>query len=459
MSLASRRPSPWREAVRLAWPATLSLLLHAAYRVTDQYWIRDLGPDAQAALGVTSFLHIFNFGFITLLSTGTLARIAFASGAGRPEELRAAWHASWAFGLPWFTIFGLAGWLATPLLVRACGASGEVERLAIAYVGVIYLVQPGIGMKPVVDAAFIGLGNTLVPMALAALSVGINFALTPAMIHGWGPLPAMGIAGAAWATGISRGVGAALGMAALGRWYRLPMERRRLDRAEVRRMLAIGAPMAASAAGYAAVFIAVLKTSVAELGRDVQAGLGVGFNGVEALSYCALMGPAIAAASIVGRRLGAGDPAGARAGMRACLAMSVLIAGLTTLLFFALPRTLAGAYTTDESVLREAALYLRIVAWTQIVTAADAVLQQTMAGAGRTFRMSLLNLGFNAARIPLARALAFGCAWGAAGVWWSLNITNVAKLAAMMLLFRRLGLFARPQDAAPAPEPAEEPSC
>ena len=449
------RLSPWQEALRLAWPATLSLLLHAAYRVTDQYWIQDLGADAQAALGVTSFLHIFNFGFITLLSTGTLARMAHGTGSGDHAQVRAAWHASWAFGIPWFLIFGIAGWLATPMLVRDCGASGEVERLAIAYVGVIYLVQPGIGMKPVVDSAYFGLGNTLVPMLLAALSVGINFTLTPAMMFGWGPLPEMGVAGAAWATGFSRAISAALGMLGLARWYRLPMERRRVDRAEVKRMLAIGAPMALSAASYAVVFIAVLKTSVEALGRDVQAGLGVGFNGIEALSYCGLMGPAIAAASIVGRRLGAGDPEGARAGMRACLSMSLLISGVATILFFAIPRQLAGIFAHEPAVLDEAALYLRVVAWTQLITGADAVLQQTMAGAGRTFRMSLVNLACFALRVPLARWLGFTLAMGAAGVWWSLNVSNLIKLGAMILLIRRLNLFA-PARPAPAALAAPE---
>jgi len=70
------------------------------------------------------------------------------------------------------------------------------------------------------------------------------------------------------------------------------------------------------------------------------------------------------------------------------------------------------------------------------------VLQQTMAGAGRTFRMSLLNLGCFALRIPMASIFAFTLAWGASGVWWSLNVSNLIKLGAMILLMRRLNLFA-----------------
>ncbi len=433
---------PWQEARRLAIPATFSLLLHAAYRVNDQYWVRELGPDAQAALGLTSFLHILNFGFATLLATGTLARMAHASGSGDREGVRRAWHASWAFGLPWFALIGAFGWLTTPLWVQACGAQGEAARMAVQYLGVIYLVQPAIAMKPVVDAAYFGLGNTLIPMLLAALAVLLNFVTAPLLIYGFGNWEGMGIAGAAWSTGFSRLVAVALGMFLLARWFGLPLERRRADRAELRRMLAIGAPLAASAIVYALVFILLLKTSVQELGRDVQAGLGVGFNGVEAMSYCALMGPAVAAASIVGRRLGAGDRAGARAGMRACLWMSAGIAAVTTVVFWIAPGPLVGIFAREEGVRHEAAIYLRIVALSQVVTAVDAVLQQSMAGAGRTLQMSLINLAGYMVRIPLAALLTAGLGWGAAGVWWAMNLSNYLKLGAMILLFRRLRLFA-----------------
>jgi putative MATE family efflux protein len=330
--------------------------------------------------------------------------------------------------------------------VRACGAEGAAAEMAAAYLGTIYLVQPAISFKPVVDAAFIGMGNTMIPMALALLAVALNFVSAPLLIYGVGDWEGLGIAGAAWSTGFSRLIAVVAGAHLLRRWFELPLERRRLDWTEVRAQLRIGAPMAMSAIGYAVVFLVVLKTTVQELGRDVQAGLGVGFNGVESLAYCALMGPAVAASSIVGRRLAAGDPAGARAGMRACMAMSVGIGGAATIAFLAWPELLAGAFAAEAGVRAEAATYLRVVAFSQIVTAADAVMQQSMAGAGRTLRMAVLNLGCYAVRIPLAAALVAAGA-GAAGVWWALNGSNYLKLGAMILLFRRLRLFATPPAA------------
>jgi len=156
------------------------------------------------------------------------------------------------------------------------------------------------------------------------------------------------------------------------------------------------------------------------------------------------MGPATAASSMVGRALGAKQTHYARQAMRACWAMSTVVAGVFTLLFFTSSEWLASLYTHDAAVQREAARYLWIVAFSQIITATDAVMQQAMAGAGRTLKMSMLNTAGFAIRIPLAWALSGPIGMGAAGVWWSLNIANAGKLAAMVVLFRKMRIF-RPQ--------------
>ncbi len=443
--------SPVREALRLAWPATLSLLLNAAYRVNDQWWIQDLGPDAQAALGVTTFYLILNFGLFSLLTAGTLARVARHTGARDRAGVRRVWRSTLTLAVIWLGTLAVLGSTLSDRLVVLSGAHGEVRALASGYLRTIYLVVPLIAWKPVVDAVFIGLGNTFVPMLLSGLAVGLNFVLNPILIFGWFGLPALGVEGAALATGLSRGIAGLAGTVMLARWFRLPP---RLgvpaDRREVLTLLRIGAPVSLSTSAYALVFLTVLKTSVEPLGRDVQAGLGVAFNGLESLSYCGMMGPAIAASSLVGRRLGAGDPIGARRGFAACMTASCGFAALTMLAFLVVPRGLAGLFTDDPRVLEQAALYLGVVAWSQVATAADGVLQQSLAGAGRTLAMSSLNLGGYVLRIPLARFLSATLGWGAAGVWWALNLSNYLKLVAMILLFRRLRLFAAPPQRAPA---------
>lgn len=434
-----------REAFQLSWPITLSLLLHAGYRVNDQFWVRDLGPDAQAAMGLTSFLLILNFAFVSLISTGALARVARFCGAGQLDRLRHSYGTSVQASLIWFSLLGVAGWFAAPFLIAQSGGSGQPAALAEDYLQVIYIVLPLIGFKPLIDNVFFGFGNTLIPMMLSVLSVGLNASLNPALIYGWWGFPELGIAGAAWSTGISRGLSALLGILILRGWFGVRGSlRRRGSLRELRKLTSIGGPMAFSHAMYAICFTLILKTAVAPLGSSVQAGLAVGFNGLESLSYCGMMGPAIASASLVGRRLGAQDFHGARRGGYACLVMSIGFASLTTLAFLFAAPTLCGIYTHDAAVLAEAVLYLQIVAWSQMATAADSTFQQMLSGAGRTFHLAMLNILGYIARVPLAWWLSAGLAFGAGGIWWALNLTNILKLCAIFWLFRRLDIFSPP---------------
>jgi putative MATE family efflux protein len=440
-----------REAYRLSWPITLSLLLHAGYRVNDQFWIGDLGPDAQAAMGLTTFMLILNFSFLSILTSGTLARVARHSGTGERNALGRTVCTSTFAALGWFTLLGAIGWATTPFWVEMAGGTGAPAAYAEEYLGTIYLVLPLIGFKPLVDSIFLGLGNTVMPMLLSVLSVAINVVLNPALIYGWWGFPAMGMEGAAWSTGISRGFTAALGILALQRWFGLPsFLRRRFDQAELWRVVRIGVPVGLSHMAYATCFLAIMKTSVAPLGSAVQAGLAVGFNGLESVSYCGMMGPAMAASSIVGRRLGAKDYAGARRGGLSCLGLSVGFALITSIIFLTAGRPLASLFTDDPEVLTEAALYLAIVAFTQAATAAYSTIQQMMTGAGRTMAMAWVSVGGNLSRVPIAWWFSAGLGFGATGIWWALNVGNLLKLGAIFLLFRKLRLF--------NPESAVEPT-
>lgn len=431
-----------REAFRLSWPITLSLLLHAGYRVNDQYWIKDLGPDAQAAMGLTTFMLILNFAFLSIMTSGSLARVARHVGAGERNLLQRTVGTSCWTSLAWFSVLGAVGWATTPLWVRLAGGSGAPAEFAEQYLGTIYLVLPMIGFKPLIDCVFLGLGNTVMPMLLSALSVALNAVLNPAMIYGWWGLPAMGMEGAAWSTGISRAFSAILGMLVLNRWFGLGgYLRARFSVKELKRIVQIGLPVCFTHAAYASCFLIIMKTSVAPLGSTVQAGLAVGFNGIESVSYCGLMGPAMAASSIVGRRLGAQDYLGAKRGAWSCMGLSVGFATLTSILFLTLGRPLASFFTEDPEVLEQAVLYLGIVAWSQVATAAYSTFQQAMTGAGRTVAMAWVSIGGNLSRVPLAWGFALGMGFGASGIWWALNVGNFLKLGAIFLLFRRLHLF------------------
>jgi len=435
------RSAIWRETLRLAWPATLSLFLHSLYRVNDQFWIRELGSPAQAAMGAAIFLGIFNFTFITTAQSGGLARIAHYTGAKNNPGRQQVYSTLLPLCVVCFSIIGFLEYENLDFFVSLLGVEGEVAELSKAYIRPFFLCLPAMMIKPVMDGVLIGMGNTFVPMVLGGLSLLLNFVLNPLLIFGWGPVPAMGIAGAAWATLAARGIA---GLAEMIYLYKktgmLPFSLPDFRFTEARAMLKIGWPIGLNTAIYALTFIWVVRMSVAPFGEPVLAGMGIAFNGLEAISYCALMGPATACASMVGRRLGAGEGELALQSVSASLTFSIGIACFATLAFALIPKTLLGIYSADPAVLAEGALYLMIVAWTQTATAAEAVLEQALAGAGRTLWMALVVSFGLLLRIPLCWWLAHYLGWGPVGIWWGFNLSNWIKLVAIFFVFRAIQL-------------------
>ena len=105
----------------------------------------------------------------------------------------------------------LGHWLRLPLL-RLMGAEGEVFPDALAYMTVIIWSVPFTFLFFAFRSSLRGAGDTLRPMYLTIFSNVLNVVLDPILIFGWGPAPAMGVAGAAWATLIARALAGLVGL-------------------------------------------------------------------------------------------------------------------------------------------------------------------------------------------------------------------------------------------------------
>ena len=420
---------PW-DVLRLAWPAVLSFVLNSSYRINDQYWIQGLGAEAQAAIAASTFVLIMNFAVFYLVAGGTLPLIAHAVGAGnRPERDAVLRHSLLAAGCVGAAL-GVVGYLATPTLVSLLGIEGPAALQAVAYLRTIYLGILPLALAPVVDGVFIGIGNTLAPMALQGLAVLTNFTLNPILIYGMGEFEGLGIEGAALATCISRALSVSIGLVLLFGLYRMrPVDGRAPRRALLANLVRIGAPISLSIAAYAGVYWLLFIFVLSELGEAVQAGLGIGFNAFEGLSFPFFLGVAVAGASLVGRNLGAGSEAGALAAARNTRRLGRVCGAVFALLFWFAGPLVVPHFSADPEVVRQATTYVTILALSQLFVAEEATCEKILSGAGWTrpiFRISLLGNGL---RVPLAYVFAITLGYGAAGVWWAINLTTYLKAA------------------------------
>ncbi|MDP2309464.1 MAG: MATE family efflux transporter [Pseudomonadota bacterium] len=410
---------------RLAAPAAASAVLNNAFRVIDQYAAGAIGTSAQAAIGSCTFVLIAAWAVYALVSGGAGPLMARATGAGDHELRRRVFDASLTgsallgVGLGVLVLVG-ADWIAAGL-----GLQGEVAADAAVFLRTLAIGGIPLAVHPLLDAFFVAIGRTGTMLGLQVAAALLNAALNPLFIDTFG----LGIAGTGLATCLSRFLTVGIGVYVLVREFRPRLSDFAVG-ATLLRVARIGAPITINTLFYAAVYAALLRTTISPLGPHVNAALGIGFSALEGFTYPMFLGVSLGVASLVGRELGAGRPEGALRAARLGFPMATALGLGASALFWFGAEPLCAPFTDDPAVLDAAVTYARTLGLTQVFVAWEALAEGILAGAGATRAIFWLSAPINLLRVPLGFALAFPFGWGAAGVWWAINATSVVKALA-----------------------------
>ena len=417
--------------LRLALPAVASALLTLLFLLVDIFWVgRILGPAALAAVSTAGFAVWILASLAEMIAVGLTAVAARRHGEGAHGVAAVVAGTTMVLSLGLGAVVAVSGWLVVPLHFAVMNTPPEVTDLGRLYLTTYFLGAPLFFGFYACEATFRASGDTRTPLLLLALSVALNVILDPILITGAGPLPALGIAGAAAAAILTRGLVLATGFVILvrRRLIRLTI----LDFPAAIRALKVGVPVAANGVFFSLVYIGLTRITT-RFGVPALAALGIGHK-LEGLSYMVATGFGLASAAIVGQNLGAQRPdrarrAGWTTSTYACIAGAVVATA-----FIAFPETMLGVFTRDPLVIADGVIYLRAMAAVQVSMGLEIVLESSLGGAGYTVMPMVWSGVFTAARIPLAAWLAG--AWGVAGIWWTLGITGVCRGVAMAWLWR-----------------------
>ena len=400
------------------------------FNITDTFWVgRTLGAVALAGVSIASYSIWVMVSIGELVGVGLTAVSARRHGEGDPSaEARAA-----GTGLALAVLLGLGAGiggilLLTPLM-QVMNAAPDVARVAREFLVVQFAGAFLIYGYFIVAAAFRSAGDTRTPFLLLGSSVLLNVVLDPLLILGIGPFPELGVYGAALATVLTRALACIVGLVFLvKRGMILPAWSGRTARTIAR----VGAPTMLTGVLFSLIYIWLARVT-ASFGTPALAALGLGHK-IEGVNYMICIGFAIAAETVVGQSLGAGNGARARkAGWRTAR-FALVPATIIAVVFLTIPEALARIFTDDLPTIAAAALYLRAVAIAQLALPFEAVLEGALAGAGFTLWPMAAVVALNALRIPLAPIVALE--WGLAGVWWLLSITAMARAAALTAFWR-----------------------
>lgn len=417
------------EVVRLAWPITISMLSFTAMGLADTLFVSRLGTEPLAAVGMavsTTFL-ILAFGMG--LMGGVKVSVAQATGATDEDGvLRLGWQALWVAGIVGVTLATLAPF--GPMLFRALGAEGEVGEMANAYFLIRVLGSPLTFAMLAHKSWFDGRGDTRTPMVANLIANGLNIALDPIFIFGWGAIPAMGVGGAAAATVLAMAVAMTF-LAARGIPRLLKASSRRPERELLREIWRLGSPMGVRQLLGVGAWV-LLVSVLARVGAiDLAAHVMV----IRIVSVSFLPGYAIsqAASVLVGQSVGAGNPLGARAAVRHSMVLAVAVMAVCGIVFVAFPEPLVGVFGVAPEVAALGRTLLIVAAGFQVFDAVAMVAQGALNGAGDTrFVMVTSVLAAWLLQLPVAVALALPMGMGAVGAWIGLTV-EIAGLAAVSL--------------------------
>ncbi|MCB9741855.1 MAG: MATE family efflux transporter [Alphaproteobacteria bacterium] len=419
-----------RQVLRLAWPIMIARLSYTGMTFSDTLFVGQLGTTALAAVGiagVASFAALAG-GHGLIGSVRILA--SHRTGAGEHGgAARLAWQGLW-MALALAPICALLTLGSLPLL-SAIGASEEALPMADAYLRVRLFGAPLELASLAMCSWFQGRGDTRTPMIGTLLGNVLNVALDPLFIFGLGPLPGLGLAGAALATSLSSGVG----LAFLIRRARPAMgaaEGPRVD--ELRALLRLGAPMGTQYSLDVMAFL-VFVGVLARVGEAAVAGHVIALR-IVSLSFLPGFALGEAAGVLVGQRLGAGRPDEARRAWKIAMALGVLIMASWAVVFLVTPEPMVAVFGPSAEVAGVASGLLAIAAAFQILDAIAMIGLHSLQGGGDTrFCMGLSLSAAWLVKIPVGILLALPLGMGAAGAWWALvGELSVLAIAALLRL-------------------------
>lgn len=429
----------WKGLLGLAGPMFVSMVLQNAQTLIDLFWVGRLGSEAVAALAVSGTLLMMLFPAVMGLSTGTVAIVSRAMGAGRHDEAGGVAGQSLGVAVVCGGVLGVAGWAWAGPLCRLLGASDAVARLGSEYLGISFLGSFTVFLLFTGNSILQAAGNTWIPMWAMLTANVINLVLDPVMIFGWFGMPAMGVRGAAVATVVSQAVAALWVLRVLMAGTAGPRVERRHWWPDMRlawRILRIGIPSSGQMLSRSLMNLVLMRV-VAQFGTVAVAAYGIGGR-----FHMMILLPAFvlgnAAAVMVGQNLGAGNVRRAAGVAWLAVVIDTIIMVLSALLLMAFAGPLTAAFDDNPEVVRVGREYLWIVSLFHVFAAFSIILGRAMQGAGDTVPpMVVTIIGLWVFQVPLAIILPRWFTPAIHGVWWSIAVAITVNGCAMAAWFAR----------------------
>ncbi len=421
----------------MSLPMVISMAVNSLYNIVDSYFVARLSEDAMTALSlvfpVQNLINAAAIGF----GIGINAVVAFFLGAGDGERAsQAATQGTFLNFLHGLALMALSIGIM-PAFLKAFSAEGEVLELALQYSNRAFLFSAIIALGLSFEKLFQAVGNMKVTMFSMMCGFITNIVLDPLMIFGLWAFPRMGIAGAAYATGIGQSV--TLFVYILAYIYRpLPVKFQRKylrpERAVAGKLYAVGVPATLNLA-LPSLQISVLNGILAGFSEKYVLVLGAYYK-LQTFIYLTANGIIQGIRPIIGYNYGAGEKERVEGIFRTTLKLTTGVMLVGTALSWAIPERLIGLFTSNAQTIQIGIAALEAISLGFPVSAVSVTCSGALEGLGKGTPSLYISLARYVALI-LPAAVLFSRIMGAEGVWYAFCFTEFVAGAVSYLIYRK----------------------
>ena len=423
----------------LAVPMILELVMESTFAIADIYFVGKLGPSAVATVGLTETYLFLLYSIGMGLATAVTAIIARRTGEKNVAEAGNSAVQSIYLGILASLPFAVAGIFFSKELLTLMGGDDWTVNHGYGYMQWMLGGNMVIILLFIINAIFRGAGDAAIAMRVLWIANGINIILDPILIFGLGPIPAMGIEGAAIATTIGRGCGVLIQLWTLakgGKHIRINLQQLAMS---ARTMWII---VKTSLGGIGQMLVSMtswifLMRILAEIGSEAVAGSTIAMR-IMMFTMMPAWGFSNAAATLVGQNLGANNPDRAESSVWKIGGYNMVYLVGVGIMYFIFNEELMGIFTKDPSVISIGGEWLRILSYSYFVYGWWMVSVQAFNGAGDTATPTKINLVFFwLIQIPLCYYLAVYRGFQESGVFWGVFVSETSVGLFTLWLFTR----------------------
>jgi len=415
--------------VKLALPIMATSFIQMAYNLTDMLWVGKIGSTAVAAVGTAGFFSNLAAALTMIAKVG--AEVKVSQSLGRKDEKATRNYIVSALQIN--IVLSLIMGIVVLLFRSKFLAFFQLENLQVISMAETYLVIIAMGMVitnliPVLTAIFNGAGNSKTPFIINTVGLVANIVFDPILIFGVGPIPKMGVLGAALATIGAQSIVVVCFLVSILRSKEKYLKFNLLKKPDfraIRSICKLGIPSGVQS-GLFTTFSILIARVIAGSGEVAIAVQKVGVQ-IEAITWMTAGGFSTALSSFVGQNYGAKKYDRIKEGYKATIFIAGVVGILATLVLIIGGEGIFSIFIKEKEAIMLGKDYLRILGYSQLFMCIEITTVGMFNGLGRTYIPAAVSIILTGLRVPASMILSSPNILGIDGVWWSISMSSVLK--------------------------------